>query len=559
MSHLKNRLHIIVLGFFLVFVISGCAIPGKEIFSKERIKDEEILSVWDIDISEKPVTKMDLRQINESIQFYTYLKRELEDKLNQAGTWDDTSLLKYRIELIGLKLKLYQILLDIRKILEVDGTVDESIDKRIVVLYEDYLNKGKRLEKRYLESYDDTAEGIIDIDSNLIKPENIDQINKILHSIDIQFSQDDYASVVSNFLLLSEVPSESIPLRQRIQYAISLGKIEQYNEAIEVGRSILKTYVDEAIPELSYEYAQWLIKINKSDQAYRVFKNIVDLQKKGSRYAALSLEKIRYIDNLREAVRQDMSQKLLQAETDINNNRFSLARTTLKEIIDNFPDSTFAYKAEELLRKAHEAEHNYLEAILGDIEGLYINNNKFEEALNDLDEFERRYIDKGFEDRIQKMREELFRREEIYKTGLDTTIARHWEETYNRAIDLFNNADYEEAIEEFHKLSGTIYEDEAEKKAKEATDRFVEMERIRIGRIFMASRQANFIEEKMRYLSMAYDELGTLIEKYPDTSYINKLENNIESVRKEILRLDPDYFSEPETGESSRGSEVGDH
>jgi len=544
LNHLKNRLHIIVLNILLIFLISGCAAPTKEIV-KERIKDEGILSVWDIDISEKPVTKMDLRQINESIQFYTYLKRGLEDKLNQRGIWDDTGLLKYRIELIGLKLKLYQNLLDIRKILEVDGTVDKSIDERIIVLYEDYLNQGKRIEKKYLESYDNIAEGIIDIDSNLIKPVNIEEVNKILYSIDIQFSEGNYSSVVSNFLLLSGFPPENIPLRQRIQYAMSLGKIGRYNEAIEIGGPLLKTYVDEAMPELSYEYAQWLIKINKSDEAYRVFKNIVDFQRKGSRWAALSLEKIRYIDNLREAIRQDMSQNLLQAETDINNNRFSLARTTLKEIITNFPDSTFAYKAEELLRKADEAEHNYLEAILEDIEGLYINDNRFEEALNDLDEFERRYIDKGFEERIQEMREELFRREEIYKTGLDTTIARQWEETYNMATDLFNNADYEEAIEEFHKLSGTIYEDEAEKKVKEATDRFVEMERIRIGRIFMASRHASSMEEKMGYLSMAYEELDALIEKYPDNSYINKLENNIESVKNEILKFDPDYFSEP--------------
>ena len=76
------------------------------------------------------------------------------------------------------------------------------------------------------------------------------------------------------------------------------------------------------------------------------------------------------------------------------------------------------------------------------------------------------------------------------------------------------------------------------KKIKDlAIDRLINRERNRAAKIFLMAKKAEDPEKRKELLLSSYDILIILIERYPSSSLINKLNDHLQKVRDELDRL----------------------
>jgi len=130
-----------------------------------------------------------------------------------------------------------------------------------------------------------------------------------------------------------------------------------------------------------------------------------------------------------------------------------------------------------------------------------------------------------------------------------------WKEEFERqklqrANELSDSGQYEEAIVLFDQFKGTPYGFEVETKKQLAKDRFAREQRVKAGQLFLKAKHAEDPELRKTYLTESYNLLKGTLDKYPENSYAEKIRKNLEDVRSEIERIYPDYFAEPERSDS---------
>ena len=70
-----------------------------------------------------------------------------------------------------------------------------------------------------------------------------------------------------------------------------------------------------------------------------------------------------------------------------------------------------------------------------------------------------------------------------------------------------------------------------------AVEGYIRSERERAAKIFHLAKQSNDIARKEELLLSSFQILNNLIEKYPSASLISRLNDNLESVKAELVKL----------------------
>ena len=123
-----------------------------------------------------------------------------------------------------------------------------------------------------------------------------------------------------------------------------------------------------------------------------------------------------------------------------------------------------------------------------------------------------------------------------------------------RANELLESGQYEEAIVLFDQFKGTPYELEVETKKQLAKDRLAREQRVRAGQLFLKAKHSEDPELRKTYLTESYNLLKGTLDNYPENSYAEKIRKNLEDVRSEIEKMYPDFFVEPEPSDSESSS-----
>jgi len=150
---------------------------------------------------------------------------------------------------------------------------------------------------------------------------------------------------------------------------------------------------------------------------------------------------------------------------------------------------------------------------------------------------------------IRKKTERLQGKEAGWKDELER-------QKLERANELLESGQYEEAIVLFDQFKGTPYELEVETKKQLAKDRLAREQRVRAGQLFLKAKHSEDPELRKTYLTESYNLLKGTLDNYPENSYAEKIRKNLEDVRSEIEKMYPDFFVEPEPldSESSSGA-----
>ncbi|MFH1624365.1 MAG: hypothetical protein ABID54_04315, partial [Pseudomonadota bacterium] len=164
-----------------------------------------------------------------------------------------------------------------------------------------------------------------------------------------------------------------------------------------------------------------------------------------------------------------------------------------------------------------------------------VNERRFEEARAILLELKGR-IDNPQE--IEAVENEL----EILKREEETTKEEEEKESFLMANKLIESEEYEKAITELAKLKeSTTYSQESQQMIERAIDKFAGKKRQEAAKLFLMAKNTTDLMEKKGLLVRSLELLREVIEKYPANSYSEKITKNIETVKEEILKIDPQF------------------
>jgi len=127
----------------------------------------------------------------------------------------------------------------------------------------------------------------------------------------------------------------------------------------------------------------------------------------------------------------------------------------------------------------------------------------------------------------------------------DRLKAEEEKERFMMARNLIESEEYEKAIRELDKLKGSEkYGMESREMIERSIDEFARKRREEAAKLFLMAKNRTDSSEKKELLLRSFELLKEVIEKYPLNSYSGKIMKNIESVKEEIIKVDPYFYPE---------------
>ena len=133
----------------------------------------------------------------------------------------------------------------------------------------------------------------------------------------------------------------------------------------------------------------------------------------------------------------------------------------------------------------------------------------------------------------------LKRLERAQEDYLEETISMITEkkEAVQIARKFLDEEKYEQAISSLDTLSEREESHEIKELREQAVESLINSERNRAAKIFLTARRTTDPEKKEEYLRSSYNILKELIEKYPSSPLINKVNSHLEKVEEELEKL----------------------
>jgi hypothetical protein len=312
----------------------------------------------------------------------------------------------------------------------------------------------------------------------------------------------DYQGVIDDCVELEATfGPDSLSPEVGLIFALSLAKRDMVSDALKIGETIIREL--EAKPDLIHLRAylvEWQLDMGNREKALKFYEKLID-----------SLDE-------REALLSRVRQQFKREEKIVH-----------REITPPLDDS----KRDEI------QEPSTLERLLKEIDKL-VQRDAFAEAklllikqrLMAQEETELETIDQAF--KTVQVAEERYQKRKI-------TSATYGEETLKLATKLIEEEKFEEAISKLEELKENqdfTYETKEIKKL--AIEKLINRERNRAAKIFMLAKKTNDPAKRKELLVSSHTILKALIEEYPSSSLIDKLNRHIKSVDNELNKLGKD-------------------
>jgi hypothetical protein len=319
----------------------------------------------------------------------------------------------------------------------------------------------------------------------------------------------DSKGVINHCLELKAVLGpDALTAEISLMFALSLAKVGMLTEA--------KSIIEGIVPEL-----------DTSPDLNGLRASIAELQLRlGDREKAIQVYK-KLTDTLHE------QEVVLQAL----NNRISRAPVEDREIEAPPPFRTGLEahaQAQSDYELTTQPEGN-VDQILYEVEQL-IRERKFGEAW-DLLVLKRGTV--SSETGLKIIDQAMKRLERAQEEYLEETISMITEkkEAVQIARKFLDEEKYEQAISSLDTLSEREESHEIKELREQAVESLINRERNRAAKIFLTARRTTDPEKKEEYLRSSYNILKELIEKYPSSPLINKVNSHLEKVKEELEKL----------------------
>ena len=303
----------------------------------------------------------------------------------------------------------------------------------------------------------------------------------------------DHPNLIESYKRIKERYGEyPIPLNIKLCYAEALSHTDQVKEAIEVAEGLMDGESLDSI-DIQSNLIDWYLKVKDPEKALENFER-------------LSSELDRKMDMFLASRKKVLSPMYGESEKPIKG---LLVDDIVEEDIEPIGD-----KGKEVDIWEGTQEDMVEEDSSGEIK------EEIQESLHERLKRANDIIDKErLEDAVKKTEEK---------------------ERFLLAKRLIESGKEEEAIKELNKLrDGERYGQESREMIRRSIDEFARKKREEAAKLFFMAKKKTDPLEKKGLLLRSFELLKEVIKKYPTCSYSGKIVKNIEVVKEEILKIDP--------------------
>jgi len=345
------------------------------------------------------------------------------------------------------------------------------------------------LDEKYLSSQDKV--------NNEIYAKALNDLYLKKQSIFKKYIRKDYKGVISECNELEKAfGKDSITFETGILLAMSLAKEGRLSEAINTGDRIIKEI--EGMPDLIQLRAgliEWRIDTGKKEKALNDYQKL--------------------IENLKE--RQTIFDKTTSRVNSQNKN-IAEADQVLNNLLNKELNSDVNARITNVLKEVDTLINK------GDFAGARLLLLKWKLRTNEPVEIAA----------IDKALKALDFSEKQYQENLKTNK----KEGIEVATKLIEEEDYESAINMLDLIkNGGDSNPDISKQKNIAIEKLINKERNRAAKIFQAAKKTDDIKKKKELLLSAQNILKGLIEKYPSSGLIEKLNSHLDSVNNELKKI----------------------
>ena len=169
---------------------------------------------------------------------------------------------------------------------------------------------------------------------------------------------------------------------------------------------------------------------------------------------------------------------------------------------------------------------------------------KFSAATDILHNMTRYYLPADLQAVVQKTYYDVAQAEiqekETQRRQQEMELSGQWDS----AVNLLDSQQYDAAISAFEAFKGTEYEERAVVKIVEAANQAAGQMRKEAASLFISAGKTQDYDQKKALLLESYRLLREIPRKYPQTDLLDKVQQNIAILEKQIERIDPALLDE---------------
>ena len=370
---------------------------------------------------------------------------------------------------------------------------------------------------------------------------------KLEDEIANSYQKNNYYKVVDFYDQLAKIqPGGKINFNSKAYYALSLARLSQADDTDNFIEELLsKDYslTSENAP-ICFELAEWLINNGHIQLAQGIFQKLNAFYMNEEIWYAKVKGKTALLQtgpqNITVKNKIDQARALFQEQGDFLG-AYRLGIVAQRECLDLACQS----EVQDFLNQLSEQGRNQIDARLREIDND-IKMSKYSEAHALLFSLKKSFPPGGeYPFSMQEKIALIPKTEALLKSNKQVELSDETgRQKLERANQLVESENFEEAIGLYEELEGTAYKPDAEEKKLLAIDGLARTRRLKAGQLFLQARNSTNVEQKKGYLLESYKLLKNVLDKYPNNTYADRIIKNLADVRAEIEKVYPEFFSE---------------
>ncbi|MDY7032085.1 MAG: hypothetical protein SVY10_09295 [Thermodesulfobacteriota bacterium] len=504
--------------FFLIFVMgvlaSGCVTLKKPLSTvkepTEKIRVQRVIS--DVLLTEK------IGKLSNRIDEYQKLKK----KLKREGR-DNSEALTYLQQSQDIAEELHKTYNEIKKL------------QGKLLKYKSY-NKERAL---YRTIIDGLFQRLVQLEDGYFKDKSgisvtqkqvFEKYHHDLKEIESYCENGDSLKLVESYKKAATIYGEDIiPVNIKLCYAEALSNTNHVRKAIGVAEEVIGKESSDLITLYS-NLIDWYLETKSTEKA---LKNFHELSKELDRKMEVFLTSRKKITSPSHGESDKLTKKLLGSDIVEEDIKPTKDKTKDSNAEENAGEGKEVDESQKLFKKADvhgrimETNDSVSQKVFQEAHGIPIKLKEHEETQSGIHE-----TDKA---------------QETHMPSEDEVKEQMEDEMFIMAKRLMESGKYEEAVSELMKLKdGERYGQDSQELIQRSIDEYASQKREAAAKLFLMAKRTTDGEEKKGMLLKSFESLKEVISKYPTCSYSEKIIKNIETVKEEILKIDP-LFSQRES------------
>lgn len=381
---------------------------------------------------------------------------------------------------------------------------------------------------------------------------------KLEDEIANSYQKNNYYKVVDLYDQLAKIkPGGKINFNSKAYYALSLARLNQGEDTRSLIEELLSkdfSLTSENAP-LCFALGEWLINNGQTQLAQEIFQKLNAFYMNEEIWYAKVKGKAALLQTGPQDTtvknKIDQARALFQEQGDFLG-AYQLGIVAQRECLD----LACQRGVQDFLNQLTEQGRNQIDARLREIDND-IKMSQYSEAQALLFSLKKSFPPGEYPFSMQDKISLIPKTEALLKGNKQVELSDETgKQKLERANRLLESENFEEAIALYEELEGTAHKPaDAEEKKLLAIDGLARTRRLKAGQLFLQAKSCTNVEQKKSYLLESYNLLKSVLDKYPNNTYADRIMKNLTDVRSEIEKVYPEFFSEE--GSQFRGKEPG--